>query len=116
MNETELRELLEAVQAGRVTPEDALGQLKRGPFRSTDLGFAQVDNHRRLRQGLGEVIFGESKTTEQILAIAAEAGAAGTPVLITRLQPEKSARLATEFPTGRSNAAARTFTLHAPAP
>ena len=116
MNESEIRAMLEAVQAGKVSPDDALRQLKSGPFRPADLGFAQIDHHRRLRQGLGEVIYGESKTIEQIIAIATEAGAAGAPVLITRLQPEKTARLTAHFPGERSNAAARTFTLHAPAP
>lgn len=116
MTESDLRTLLEAVRTGALSPEHALGELKSGPFRAGDLGFAQVDHHRRLRQGLGEVIFGESKTIEQIIAIATEAGAAGSPVLITRLQPEKITRLATEFPAGRANPAARTFTLHAPAP
>lgn len=116
MNEHEISALLAAVQAGSVSPAEALGRLKSGPFRPADLGFAQIDHHRRLRQGLGEVIYGESKTIEQILAIAAEAGAYGAPVLITRLQPEKSARLMAEFPAGRINAAARTFILNAPAP
>jgi hypothetical protein len=116
MNETELHTLLAAIQTGSVSPDEALRQLKSGPFRPADLGVAQVDHHRRLRQGLGEVIYGESKTIEQIIAIATEAGTAGAPVLITRLQPEKSARLAAHFPAGRANAAARTFTLHAPAP
>ncbi len=116
MNELEIHALLEAVQAGGVTPAEALGRLKSGPFRPADLGFAQVDHHRRLRQGLGEVIYGESKTIEQILAIATEAATAGGPVLITRLQPEKSSRLVAHFPAGRANAAARTFILHAPAP
>jgi NCAIR mutase (PurE)-related protein len=116
MTESDLRTLLEAVRLGTLSPEHALGELKSGPFRVGDLGFAQVDHHRRLRQGLGEVIFGESKTIEQILAIATEAGAAGAPVLITRLQPEKIARLTAQFPAGRANASARTYTLHAPAP
>ncbi len=116
MTESELRQLLDAVRTGGVSSDDALVRLKSGPFRAANLGFAQVDHHRRLRQGLGEVILGEAKTIDQILAIAREAGAPGTPVLITRLQPEKITRLAEEFPAGRSNAAARTFTLHAPEP
>jgi NCAIR mutase (PurE)-related protein len=116
MQEHEIRTLLAAVQTGGLSPDDALRQLKSGPFRNANLGFAQVDHHRRLRQGLGEVIFGESKTIEQILAIATEAATVGAPVLITRLQPEKNARLIANFPAGRTNAAARTFTLHAPAP
>lgn len=116
MTESDLRQLLEGVRTGAVSATDALQRLKSGPFRTADLGFAQVDHHRRLRQGLGEVIYGESKTIDQILAIVAEAGAAGNPVLITRLQPEKLARLQAEHPAGRAHPAARTFILHAPAP
>jgi pyridinium-3,5-biscarboxylic acid mononucleotide synthase len=94
MSESELRELLDHVRAGTRSADEALQHLRSGPFRTTNLGFAQVDHHRRLRQGLGEVIFGEGKTAEQVIAIAAEAGKAGAPVLITRLQPEKSAEVA----------------------
>ena len=116
MSESELRQLLEEVQSGGRTADQALQRLRSGPFRTSNLGFAQVDHHRRLRQGLGEVIFGEGKTAAQVIAIAAEAGQAGSPVLITRLQPEKSAEVAARFPDARVNAAARTVTLHAPAP
>ena len=77
MNEDEIRTLLEGLAAGAVQPAAALQRLKSGPFREGNLGFAQVDHHRRLRQGLGEVIFGESKTLEQIRAIAAGAGGGG---------------------------------------
>ncbi|MBI4625081.1 MAG: nickel pincer cofactor biosynthesis protein LarB [Verrucomicrobia bacterium] len=116
MNEDEVRAILEGLSAGTMEPQAALQRLKGGPFRAGNLGFAQIDHHRRLRQGLGEVIFGENKTIEQILAIATEAGVGGAPVLITRLQPEKSAGLSVAFPTGRANAAARTFILHPPPP
>ncbi|MFM9079689.1 MAG: nickel pincer cofactor biosynthesis protein LarB, partial [Opitutaceae bacterium] len=113
MSEAELRQLLDDVRVGARSADEALQHLRSGPFRTTNLGFAQVDHHRRLRQGLGEVIFGEGKTAAQVIAIAAEAGQAG---LITRLQPEKSAEVAARFPGARVNAAARTVTLHAPAP
>lgn len=116
MSEAELRQLLDSVRVGARSADEALQHLRSGPFRTTNLGFAQVDHHRRLRQGLGEVIFGEGKTAAQVIAIAAEAGQAGAPVLITRLQPEKSAEVASRFPGARVNAAARTVTLHAPAP
>ena len=87
MSESELRELLDHVRTGRRSTDEALQHLRSGPFRTTDLAFAQVDHHRRLRQGLGEVIFGEGKTAAQVIAIASEAGQSGAPVLITRLQP-----------------------------
>ena len=61
MSEDEVRKLLEGLSAGTTEPQTALQRLKSGPFRAGDLGFAQIDHHRRLRQGLGEVIFGENK-------------------------------------------------------
>ena len=116
MRENDLLELLAAVEAGKVTAADALRQLRAGPFRQTDLGFARPDHHRRVRNGLNEVVFGESKTAEQIVAIVAELIRSGGPVLITRLQPEKLAALRKRFKKGRANPVARTFIANPPAP
>jgi NCAIR mutase (PurE)-related protein len=67
MTEKNLRELLEAVRAGKVSSERALERLKHLPFE--DLGFAKVDHHRALRQGYAEVIFGKGKTPAQVAEI-----------------------------------------------
>jgi NCAIR mutase (PurE)-related protein len=61
------------------------------------------------------VVYGESKSAEQIVAIAAELARPGNPVLVTRLDPVKEAALAARFPEGRANRAARTFIVHASA-
>lgn len=61
------RALLEAVQAGEMSVNDALAKLKMQPFE--DLGFAKIDTQRELRQGVPEVIYGKSKTPEQIYGI-----------------------------------------------
>ena len=45
--DNEIRRLLEGVEQGTVSVEDAMLQLKRKPFE--DLGFAKVDLHRKLR-------------------------------------------------------------------
>ena len=51
-----------------------------------DVGCAKVDLDRCRRQGVPEVIFGENKTPEQIVAIVESlAGANQLPVLITRM-------------------------------
>lgn len=115
MHEDHIRELLESVQSGRTTPERALQQLKSGPFRSGVLDVAHVDHHRRMRQGLGEVIYGEAKPIEHIIAIASEVDTTGAPLLITRLQPEKMTALEARFSKGRANSVGRTFMLHPPA-
>jgi NCAIR mutase (PurE)-related protein len=115
MLEHELRDLLAAVRDGGLAPEAALARLQSGPFRSGTLPFAQVDHHRRLRHGVAEVVFGEGKTEEQILAIATEASAGGIPILITRLSPEKQAALQAKFPDGRCSVPGRTFIVNPPA-
>ena len=68
MNQNETVKLLEQVRAGELSVADAMLKLKMEPFQ--DLGFAKVDHHRGVRQGVCEVIYGAGKTDEQILAIA----------------------------------------------
>lgn len=68
MDKKDLQQLLEQVAQGRIKPEEALLQIKIEPYK--DLGFAKVDTHRGIRQGMAEVIYGAGKTKEQILKIA----------------------------------------------
>ena len=83
MDETTLRQLLEDVRAGVVQPDEAVARLRRLPF--ADLGFARVDHHRALRQGLPEAVYGPGKTPGQCAAIVAELLAEPMgPVLLTR--------------------------------
>lgn len=87
MNETELRGLLEQVQSGKVDIQDAILQMKMEPFE--DLGYAKVDHHRGVRQGVQEVIYGASKTPEQILGITNSILAhGGKSILISRMKEE----------------------------
>ncbi|MBQ9043253.1 MAG: nickel pincer cofactor biosynthesis protein LarB [Eggerthellaceae bacterium] len=86
MEQRELNELLAAVAAGEVAPEEAAVRLRTEPF--SDLGFAKVDHHRGIRQGASEVIYGAGKTPDQIADIVANMLDAGQErVLITRLEP-----------------------------
>lgn len=114
MNDKDLVKLLEEVVNGALHPNDAAARLKRGPFRRTELDFANLDHHRHLRHRLGEVIYGESKTKEQIVAISAELAQSGKPVLSTRLNSEKLLALKGRFPDGRENDKARTFIVNPP--
>ena len=84
-----MREMLERVAAGELTPEQAEGMLAGQGF--TDLGFAKVDTQRAARTGAGEVVYGAGKTTEQIAKICRALAAAGQLcVLVTRLDAEKA--------------------------
>ena len=88
--DSEIREVLLGVRQGTVSIDQALLTLKQKPFE--DLGYAKVDLHRKLRQGAGEVIYGEGKTGEQIVGILTGMLENGQKnVLITRLSPEKAA-------------------------
>ena len=59
---SELFALLEKVKREEMSTEEALGILQNAPFKTTQLPFAELDHHRSLRQGIGEVVYGESKT------------------------------------------------------
>lgn len=84
-----MREMLERVAAGELTPEQAEGMLAGQGF--TDLGFAKVDTQRAARTGAGEVVYGAGKTAEQIAKICRALAAAGQLcVLVTRLDAEKA--------------------------
>ena len=86
---TDVKTLLQAVQKGTVSVDDALLELKRQPF--ADLGFAKIDFHRKVRQGANEVIYGAGKTAEQIISILDSMTQNGQKnVLITRLDREKA--------------------------
>ena len=96
--DSEIRELLLGVQQGPVSIDRALLELKQKPFE--DLGYAKVDLHRRLRQGAGEVIYGEGKTAEQIAGILAGMRENGQKnVLITRMSQEKADAVQKTMPT-----------------
>jgi NCAIR mutase (PurE)-related protein len=58
-----------------------------------DLGFARVDHHRALRQGMAEAVYAPGKTAEQCAAIVAEllAQPSGQPVVLTRANDEQAA-------------------------
>lgn len=93
---TYVKSILEKVQNGEMSVDDALLELKKEPFE--DLGYAKVDLHRRTRQGQTEVIFGQSKTGGQITGIVKSLIANGQKnVLITRLSEEKALEVCKEI-------------------
>ena len=93
---SEIKKLLEGVQNGSISIEDALLEIKKEPFE--DLGYAKVDHHRKARQGAAEVIYGAGKTAEQIIGIVKSLQGAGQKtILITRIDEEKAKAVAAEI-------------------
>ncbi len=83
MDELGLRALLDDVQSGAVSPDEAVVRLRRLPF--ADVEGATVDHHRHLRSGMPEAIYGPGKSPEHCVAIVGELLSHGTgPVLLTR--------------------------------
>jgi pyridinium-3,5-biscarboxylic acid mononucleotide synthase len=100
MDESALHQLLADVRSGACTPDEAVGRLRRLPF--ADLGFARVDHHRWLRQGLPEAVYGQGKTPAQCATIVGEllGDAGGGPVILTRGDEEQVAAVMSRHPGG----------------
>jgi hypothetical protein len=112
MNETRLTAILEAVRDGGLDVPQAARRLRDLPYQ--DLGFARIDHHRGLRQGLPEVVFCQSKTVEQVVAIVAHLAAEGGPVLATRATLEVFQAVSTAVPAAVYNPIARTILVPDP--
>ena len=116
MNGSDIRAILDDVQAQRLTPEQAhrrvLQFLRQAPFE--DLGFARVDHHRSLRQGFPEVVFGSGKTPDQIAAIAERIVAAGHSLLVTRTDARAFDTVRQKVPDATFQELARTITRPLP--
>lgn len=91
----DIRKMLSQVAAGGLSVDEAVLKMKKEPFSEAgfdDLGFAKLDTHRKLRQGVAEVIYGAGKTAEQIAGIVMAMRKRGQEViLITRMDEEKAA-------------------------
>ena len=109
MTPERLRELLLDVARGRATIEEAESRLHWAPIE--DLGIAQLDHHRALRHGFPEVIFGQGKTAEQVVGIAARLAEKGDGLLATRLDGDAAAALLAAIPGTEWNPTARTVYL-----
>jgi len=99
MDSIELKRLLETLAEGGISVESAIERLKHLPFE--DLGFANVDHHRALRQGYPEVIFGQGKKIDQIKRIMVSLLEKGNNILVTRLTDEKALALCAVFKNAR---------------
>ena len=111
MDPRSLRELLESVRGGTLSPEAAVERLATLPYE--DLGFAKIDHHRALRRGFPEAVFGAGKTSEQVVAIVERIAARGQRVLVTRTTSEVHRHVRAARPEARFHEAARCITVEA---
>lgn len=112
---TDTKRILEAVRDGSMTVEDALTAIKTAPFE--DIGFAKVDLHRKIRQGVPEVIYGAGKTPKQISDIISAMKNNGQErVLVTRLSEEAAAEISKTHKLSYNNDARLAYCGELPAP
>jgi pyridinium-3,5-biscarboxylic acid mononucleotide synthase len=106
MDEPGLQRLLADVASGAVSPDEAVHRLRRLPF--ADLGFAKVDHHRSLRQGLPEAVYGQGKSASQCAAIVGELLSDGDgPVILTRADTGQVEAVEADHPGGERTVTGR---------
>jgi pyridinium-3,5-biscarboxylic acid mononucleotide synthase len=109
MNAESLKKLFAQVRSGKLTPDEAVERLRHLPFE--DLGFAKLDHHRALRQGMPEVIFAQGKTLRQVAEIFQRLAAHGGNVLATRATEDQYAAVAAAIPRAEFRPLARAIVL-----
>jgi NCAIR mutase (PurE)-related protein len=82
VTENQILQILEQFKSGAFSSDEALKRLRALPFE--DLGFANIDHHRTLRQGFPEVVFGAGKTVEQVAHIVEAMNRHDHNILVTR--------------------------------
>jgi NCAIR mutase (PurE)-related protein len=109
MDVDKLKDLLAGVKSGEIEIDQALDRLRTLPY--DDLGFARLDLHRALRQGLPEVVFCQNKTVEQASAIMERLWEHHDRVLGTRVSPDMAAGLQKQLPEARYDPTSRLISL-----
>jgi pyridinium-3,5-biscarboxylic acid mononucleotide synthase len=109
MNAETLKKLFAQVSRGTLSPDDAVERLRHLPFE--DLGFAKLDHHRALRQGMPEVIFAQGKTPLQVAQIFQRLAAHGGNVLATRATEDQYTAVAAATPRAEFRPLARAIVL-----
>ncbi len=106
MDKENIRAWLERFRKGETTMEEATEALSRMPYEN--LGFAQIDHHREIRQGFPEVVYAEGKTREQTRAVFLRLlSESAKSVMATRVSPDKAAFVREAAPEALYDEAAR---------
>ena len=114
MTPEETSQLLQKYKVGEVSEYEVLNAFRAEPI--DNLGFAQVDTHRALRQGFPEVIFGAGKTPEQIVAIALKIIEREQRVLVTRANNDHATAMLARLPNAVYHKSARCITVDSKQP
>ena len=109
MYKRRLEKLLTELKDQKISVDVAMDKLKDLPFE--DIGFANIDHHRELRQGTPEVIFGQDKKTKDIIEIMKRMYEKDERILATRLSDEKADEILKVFPESTYYERSKALTL-----
>lgn len=112
MDEARLGVLLADVRDGRIDLDEAVERLRNLPYE--DIGYARLDHHRGVRQGLPEAVFCQGKTVPQVADLVERLAAQGGPVLATRATAEMFAAVHTRVAVAVHDPVARTIVVPDP--
>ncbi len=111
MDRSTALQLAQQLQTGKITPDELADQVCQP--RSAQLAQTTIDLDRARRCGYPEVVFGEGKSVEMLTEIFQRQCAEQIEVLATRVDADKAAQLAKQFPQAHYNTIGRTFRITA---
>lgn len=100
-----IKEILVEIEKGEISAEEGWDLLRGSTFE--DIHFAKIDHHRRKRTGIPEVIFAPGKTEKQIIEIFKRMSAAGSDVLVSKVEKSVYNKLSQTHKGIKYNEAAR---------
>ncbi len=109
MTQEEIREILEKIRSGSMSPDEGMIKLRDLPYQ--DIGHTKIDHHRELRTGYPEIIFCHGKTPGQVAEIFQAMLKNKSCILATRASHETYLAVKKVSPGAVYNSMARTISL-----
>ena len=109
MDDKKIKELLRQVKEGKLEIDEVANLFKNLDYK--ELGYAKVDNHRVLRTGYPEIIFGQNKEPDHIVGIVNHMLKHDNNILITRTNEKVYKKIKDIAHKAVYNPIARTITI-----
>lgn len=104
-----IKKLLEDVKYNNLDINSAMDQLKDLPYES--IGYANIDHHRKLRNGYPEVIYCDGKSDEHILGIIEKMNEKESNILGTRCRKETFEKILKIYPKAEYEELSKIFKI-----
>jgi NCAIR mutase (PurE)-related protein len=99
MDAAAVRKLLDQLTAGEVDADEVVRRLRALPY--TELGYATLDSHRELRQGVPEAVYAPGKSAGHCAGIVRELlSSSEGPVVLSRADDEQISTVTAAVPGG----------------